>query len=74
MTHEKLNKANEIMSRMAEIKTIYNSCKYQLVNEESIQITPSAYLPLEMSKVLLEKAIEMLRKEAEDLDKQFQEL
>jgi hypothetical protein len=74
MTIDQFNQAKRIEEEVGELMHCLKCCKAAIGMKQTINVTPSAELPQDISDVIMAKAIELLTERIKELEEEFKKL
>ena len=74
MTIDQFNQAKRIEEEVGELMHCLKCCKATIDMKQTINVTPSAELPQDISEAIMAKAVELLTERIKDLEEEFKQL
>jgi hypothetical protein len=74
MTIDQFNQAKRIEEEAGRLMHCLKCCKATIDMKQTINVTPSAELPQDISDVIMAKAIELLTERIKELEEEFKKL
>lgn len=74
MTIDQFNTAKRIEEELSQLMHCLKCCKATIDMKQTINVTPSAELPQDISEAVMAKAIELLNERIKELEEEFKQL
>lgn len=74
MTIDQFNQAKRIEDEAGRLMHCLKCCKATIDMKQTINVTPSAELPLDIGEAIMAKAVELLTERIKELEEEFKQL